>query len=122
MRPKCVNAFKWYQTNKSHFFSYLIAQVSLYTVIYVVSYRHSTEKHLVEGKIVRSFFPFFHAVFVLLARVHFNGMNIQQKNSSKRSFLPKIGAQTFWTETGRVATAYSADKYKDQNEENKSAE
>ena len=122
MRPKCVNALKLYQTNKSHFFSYLIAQVSLYTGIYVVSYRHSTEKHLVEGKIVRSFFPFFHAVFVLLARVHFNGMNIQQKNSSKRSFLPKIGAQTFWTETGRVATAYSADKYKGPNEPNKSAE
>ena len=31
-------------------------------------------------------------------------------------------AQTFWTEPGRVATAYSAGKYKDHNEQYKSAE
>ena len=31
-------------------------------------------------------------------------------------------AQTVWTEPGRVATAYSADKYKDLNEPKKSAE
>ena len=31
-------------------------------------------------------------------------------------------AQTFWTEPGRVATAYSADKYKEHNEQYKSAE
>ena len=31
-------------------------------------------------------------------------------------------AQTFWTEPGRVTTAYSADKYKDHNEQYKSAE
>ena len=33
------------------------------------------------------------------------------------------GAQTIWTEPGRIATAYSADKYKDPNKiKNKSAE
>ena len=57
-----------------------------------------------------------------LGSVSWNGYS--EKNGSKRSFLPETGAQTFWTESGRVSNAYSADndKYKDQNEQHKSAE
>ena len=45
-----------------------------------------------------------------------------KKNQLRHHFMVSGIAQTFWTEPGRVATAYSADKYKDHNEQYKSAE
>ena len=45
-----------------------------------------------------------------------------KKIQLRHHFMVSGIAQTFWTEPGRVATAYSADKYKDPNEPNKSAE
>ena len=53
---------------------------------------------------------FLRVTFWLLARDHYHGMNILQKDGSKRSFLVGIGAETFWTEPGRVSTAYTVDK------------
>ena len=51
---------------------------------------------------------------MLSALAYYHGVDIFQKEWLKRPFLTEIEAQTFWTDPGRVAAAYSADKSKDR--------
>ena len=61
------------------------------------------------------FSPFSAIFFAFTPFKYTHNTNFEKKCSPGLDFLSTVKAQTFCRNSGRVATAYSTDKYKDQN-------
>ena len=94
----------------------------LLTVVEELLPKSNTEMLVVEKRLNLVVSDSFSSSFHLKPPIYTTRIHILQKNRLRYHIVACGRAQTFWTEPGRVATAYSADKYKEHNEQCKSAE
>ena len=94
----------------------------LLTVVEELLPKSNTELLVVEKRLNLVVSDSFSSSFHLKPPIYTSRIHILQKNRLRYHIMACGRAQTFWTEPGRVATAYSADKYNDQIEQDKSAE
>ena len=91
----------------------------LLTVVEELLPKSNTELLVVEKRLN---LVVFRAVFTSNLQFIYQEYIFCKQNGLRYHIMGGGGAQTFWTEPGRVATAYSADKYKEHNKQYKSAE
>ena len=94
----------------------------LLTVVEEVLPKSNTELLVVEKQLNLVVSDSFSSSLHLNPPIYTTRIHILQKNWLRYHIMACGRAQTFWTEPGRVATAYSADKYKDKKKQHKSAE